>query len=276
MRQISLATPIQATIGTEKLRALKLGNVRNVIGAVSEIAKSNFRRAEVAFVKYRSDGPPAISQMGDRVKQDDQEKLREKENTKNCIQRANIHALSLRSEKDYCDLEAMDQAEVHENDQNRFEADGGVRCPLLHQYFSECFNRQNARDRPSYSNVDNVIHIRDNMLGIVMCNASHISIGYRLSKYTRTNSGFVDLLWLRRSDQTGRLAMLRHWIMARLKNKSGKADLQLPAIEVTKTECFKIEPLDTRPLMSIDGERVPNDAPVYCEVHPGLANVMIL
>lgn len=154
----------------------------------------------------------------------------------------------------------------------------GPPCPLLSQYFPECF-KSDKTGYVSGGNTDTdsrnreVKVIDDDFFGIQALNVSHLGARYSLAPSTYVNSEFLDLMWIRK-DKASRIDFMNAFVSAKYLSAE-EEKIYHESMEIDRTQVMKLEPIDAGTYVSIDGEAA-EYATTYVELHKGLANVVVL
>jgi hypothetical protein len=155
----------------------------------------------------------------------------------------------------------------------------GPPCPLLSHYFPEAFQQnklgyvpQNGTYVPDPHNKE-VIEMEDDFFAIQLMNVSHLGAKYSLAPSTYLNSEFLDLMWIRK-ERANRLGFMNRFITVKFLSAE-EEKLYHESMEIDRTQCMKLEPIDKGTYVSVDGEAAAYST-TYVELHKGLANVIVI
>jgi hypothetical protein len=81
----------------------------------------------------------------------------------------------------------------------------------------------------------------------------------------------MDLIWVRK-ENASRIEFMSRFLELKL-DEQKMYDKE--SMDIDKTQCFKLVPIDEGSFVSIDGEEAAYTA-TYVELHPSLANVIVL
>ncbi|KAL0481155.1 sphingosine kinase [Acrasis kona] len=159
------------------------------------------------------------------------------------------------------------------------ELNKGPDCPLLSKYFPEAFSGEfkSGYVEPGTVELDprnlEVKEVQDDFFAIQTLNVSHLGARYSFAPTAYVNSGYLDLLWVRK-DNASRSDFINRFVSAKYLS-SEEEKLYLDSMEVDKTCCLKLEPFDEGTFVSVDGEAV-DYVTTFVEMHNGLANVIVI
>jgi hypothetical protein len=223
-----------------------------MIGATKEIIEMPSYRAELSYVKYHNDIPIDMDDPNNAKHQRLQHKLERTNLFRNLLSGSGIESPSDEMLSD------------------------GPPCPLLSQYYPEAFivNKTGyieEKDREIDPRNKEFVRVDGEFFAIQSCNVSHIAANYPLAPTTYANSEYMDLIWVRK-EHAHRLDFMKRFLQLKLEERKMYDE---ESMDVDKTQCFKIVPLEEGSFISIDGEEAKYSA-TYVELHRSLATIIVL
>ncbi|KAL0488658.1 sphingosine kinase A [Acrasis kona] len=148
-------------------------------------------------------------------------------------------------------------------------------CHLLTQHLSEEFKShcpkqfaiQKSFEVSQQASIPaQVKTIEDDFFLFIVSNITHLSYDFVASPAAHMHDGAVDLVMMRKKMK--RAEMLKLFT----DTETGK-HVESDSVEVRKIRAFAFYPIEDGSYVAIDGEKL-DYAPVFCEVHQGLINMM--
>jgi diacylglycerol kinase family enzyme len=242
---------------TDHLRRLKLGPVRNIVGALIEIVRGHSYDGELSYIKYESEtgemDPNDPGNLGNQK-------------TKHKKQRINIYQDKIADVgEENGENQSLKPVEEPSLKEHVAGVVNGPDCPKIREFFPECFGKESKKESKAIS-------IKENFFAVQSCNVSHIARDHALAPTAYANSAYMDILWIKKSTFS-RLEFLKMF----LRNKTAPKEQTIhhETILRDKTQVFKLEPVTKGSHLSIDGEEGEYTT-TFVEIHPGLASVLVL